>query len=236
MTRTGLLATVIALATTLAAAQKPAPAPAPAGHWVGTIEAGPGIAVEVDLAPQPPDAWRGTISIPSQGTKGIPLAELTAKDGKVAFAIKGGMGDPRFAGQLSPDGQTISGTFSQGGGSIPLTLTWKGDAQFEPAPKNPAVSKELAGTWEGTLDVKGTMLRLVLTLANGPGGASGTLVSVDQNNIEIPVATIAEAAPRVTLGVPMIGGRFEGEVKGGELAGTWTQGPLTLPLVFKRRP
>ena len=34
--------------------------------------------------------------------------------------------------------------------------------------------------------------------------------------------------------VAMIGGTFEGELKGGELVGTWVQGPGTLPLVFKR--
>jgi hypothetical protein len=32
----------------------------------------------------------------------------------------------------------------------------------------------------------------------------------------------------------MVSGTFDGELKGGELAGTWTQGPLNLPLVFKR--
>jgi hypothetical protein len=32
----------------------------------------------------------------------------------------------------------------------------------------------------------------------------------------------------------MISGTFAGEVKGGEIAGTWSQGPLSLPLVFKR--
>ena len=32
----------------------------------------------------------------------------------------------------------------------------------------------------------------------------------------------------------MIGGAFDAELKGGELAGTWTQGPLSLPLVLKR--
>jgi hypothetical protein len=101
---------------------------------------------------------------------------------------------------------------------------------------NAAVSKALLGTWEGTLNVKETTLRLVLTLANGPDGATGKLVSVDQNNVEIPVTKITEEGAHVKLTVSMVGGGFEGDLKGDELAGTWTQGPGSLPLVFKRRP
>ena len=210
--------------------------PPPSGHWVGTLEAGASLGVEVDLARQGANGWRGTLSVPAQGQKGVPLSDVTVKNTSVEFAIKGGMGDPRFKGELSADGKTITGTFSQGGGSLPLTLTWKGEPQFEAPVTNAPVSKALLGTWEGTLDVKGTMLRLVLTLANGPDGATGTLVSVDQNNFEMPVSKITSEGSHVKLAITMVSGGFEGDVKGDELAGTWTQGPLSLPLVFKRRP
>lgn len=102
--------------------------------------------------------------------------------------------------------------------------------------KNPAVSKALLGTWEGTLDVKGKMLTLALTLTNGSDGATGKLVSVDQNNFEMPVTRITEEGSHVKLVITMVSGGFEGDVKGDEIAGTWTQGPLSLPLVLTRRP
>ena len=136
------------------------------------------------------------------------------KNTSVEFAIKGAPGDPRFKGELSQDGKTIAGTFSQGGGNVPLNLAWKGEAQFEAVRKNPAVSKALLGTWEGTLDVQGKSLRLVLTLANGPDGATGTLVSLDQNNFEMPVTTIAEEGSRLKLTISMVSGAFDGEIKG----------------------
>jgi hypothetical protein len=80
------------------------------------------------------------------------------------------------------------------------------------------------------------MLRLALTLANGADGGTGKLVSLDQGNFEMPVAQITEAGSRLKLAIPMVSGGFEGEVKGGEISGTWTQGPLALPLVFRKRP
>jgi hypothetical protein len=237
MTRRHVLATVTILTFALygdAVARQSTPAPS--GHWVGTLEAGVSLGVEVDLARQGADGWRGTFSVPAQLQKGVPLSDLTVKDTSVEFAIKGAPGDPRFKGQLSPDGKTITGTFSQGGASLPLTLTWKGEPQFEVPIKNAAVSKAVLGTWEGALDVKGTTLRLVLTLANGPDGATGKVVSVDQNNFEIPVSRITEEGSRLKLAITMVSGGFEGDVKGDEIAGTWTQGPLSLPLVFKRKP
>jgi hypothetical protein len=204
-----------------------------AGHWTGTI-AGPEIAVEVDLAPTGADAWHGTISIPSQGTKGIPLSEVSIKGTVVKFAIRGAPGDPRYAGTLSADGKTITGDFMQSGATLVLTLTRQGEPKFEVAQKSTPITKELEGSWEGSLNVNGQILRLVLKLANGANGATGVLVSLDQNSVEIPVATVTQQGARLKLLVTMIGGTFDGELKGDELAGTWTQGPLNLPLVFKR--
>ncbi len=237
MTRSRLFAAMTLFAFTFCAdvQAQPAAGPSPVGHWVGTLDVGPGLVMEIDLGRQG-DGWRGTMSVPAQLSKGIPLTNVTVKSSTVEFAIKGAPGDPGFTGTLSADGKTITGTFSQGGGSIPLVLAWKGEPQFAEAVKNAAVSPGLVGSWEGTLDVKGTMLRLVLTLANGADGATGKLVSLDQNNFEMPVAQITEERSRLKLAIPMVSGGYDGEVKGGEISGTWTQGPLTLPLVFKKRP
>jgi hypothetical protein len=205
----------------------------PSGHWTGTIAAEPAIPVEVDLALKG-DVWYGTISIPSQGTKGIPLVDVAVKGNAIRFGIPGAPGDPRFAGTLSPDGKTISGDFTQGGGTVPLTLSWKSEPKFEVPQKSTPITKDLEGAWEGPLDVNGKVLRLRVQLANGPDGATGKLISLDQGNVEITIATITQDGARLKLLITMISGAFDGELKGDELTGTWTQGPLSLPLVLKR--
>lgn len=232
-----MTAAFLFLCLTAAASTHVAPASqttaGPAGHWIGTI-VGPGLEVEVDLAAKG-NVWRGTMSVPAQGTRGIPLSDLSIKGTAVSFAIKGAPGGASFSGTLSEDGKTISGTFSQGGGSMPLSLAWKGEPKFEVAQKSTPIAKDLEGSWTGSLDIKGTVLRLALNLANTPDGATGSIVSLDQGGVEIPVATITQDGSKLKLLVTMISGTFEGEIKSGEIAGTWTQGPLVgVPLVFKR--
>jgi hypothetical protein len=206
----------------------------PKGHWVGTLPAGPGLEMEFDIDAKGPGAWYGTMSVPAQGAKGVPLSDVSVKDKAISFSIKGAPGDPRFAGTLSADGKTINGEYSQSGATFPLTLAWKGEPKFIVAEKSTPITKDLEGAWAGALEVPGQALRLNLQLANAPGGATGKLISVDQNNAEIPIATIKQQGARVTLLITLISGTFEGELKNGELAGTWSQGQLTRPLVFKR--
>jgi uncharacterized protein len=84
------------------------------------------------------------------------------------------------------------------------------------------------------LDVSGTVLRLVLKLTNQPGGAMGTLVSLDQAGAEIPISSIAQAGSQLKFTITTINASYVGDLKDGQLAGTWTQGPGSWPLVFRR--
>ena len=215
----------------LASAQSPAN---PAGHWEGSVEVpGQALAIVVDLAPKE-QAWVGTISIPAQNLKGFPLADITVKESAVGFGMKGVPGDPRFTGTLSPDGKSIAGQLSQGGGTLPFTLAWKGEAKIEEPPRSTEITKELEGSWEGSLDVQGNVLRLVLKLANQPGGATGVLVSVDQGGVEIPVTSITQTGSQLKFTITTINAGYAGDLKDGQLTGTWSQGPGSWPLAFKR--
>ena len=228
-TLTTLTAALTLAVASLAQAQTPA-----SGHWEGTIAApGKEISVVIDLKADG-GKWYGTVGIPGEKLKGLPLTNITVAGEGVTFAMPG-PGDPSFKGTLSKDGKTLSGDFIQGGGSVPFTLTRTGDAQIDPLPKSTPITSDLLGTWTGALAIKDITLRLSIefsTAADGTG--TGTLVSIDQGNVAIPVAAVIQKGAAVRFFTPSVAGSFEGTLKDGELSGTWTQGGGALPLVLKR--
>ena len=238
MTKHEILGVVWTIAATTALSSGPiaAQVPAgPAGHWEGTIQVpGQELAIAVDLATNADAKWEGAIAIPTQNVKALPLADITVKGSAVGFAMRGVPGDPQFAGTVSKDGKSIAGGFSQGGVTLPFTLTWKGEAQRQERVRSTQVSQDFEGSWEGALDVQGTVLRLRLKLADTESGATGTLVSVDQGSGEVVISSIAQTASHLQLNVGAIGATFEGDLREGQISGTWSQGPASLPLIFKR--
>lgn len=211
------------------------PAASPSGHWEGALQVpGQELKIEIDLA-RSGEKWEGTISIPAQNLKAFPLSAITIQRDSVGFALNGIPGSPQFKGTLSKDGKSLSGEFSQGGGTLPFAVARTGDAKIEPPPKGTPITKELEGSWEGSLDVGGTILHLLLKLSNRPdGGATGTMVSVDQGGTEVPVAAVVQTGSHLKVVVQAISGIYEGDLKDGQLTGTWTQGPGAWPLVLKR--
>jgi hypothetical protein len=213
----------------------PQTAAPPSGHWEGTLQIpGQELKIEIDLASRN-DKWEGTIAIPAQSLKGFPLSAITVKADAVSFAMNGVPGEPRFNGTVSKDGKSLSGDFTQGGGTVPFSVTRTGEPKIEAPPKSTIITKDLEGSWEGALDVNGTRLRLVFKLSNRPEGtATATVVSVDQGGVEIPAAAVVQTGSHLTIVVRQVAGTYEGDLKDGQLTGTWTQGPGTLPLVLKR--
>jgi hypothetical protein len=234
MTTLPLTASPLLVALILFLAQ---PAAGPSGHWEGAIQVpGPELKIQIDLA-QRGEKWEGTIAIPAQGLKGFPLSAITVQGDSVSFEMHGVPGDPHFNGTLSKDAKSLSGQFSQGGGTIPFAITRTGEAKFEPLPKSTPITKDLEGSWEGSLDANGNILRLVVKLSNGPdGAATGTMISLDQGGAEMPIAAVVQTGSHLKLVVQVVAGTYEGDFKDGQLIGNWTQGPGTLPLVFKRSP
>ena len=211
------------------------PAPLPAGHWEGAIQIpGQELKIEVDLE-RTGDTWKGVIAIPAQNLRNFPLAEIGVFADAVSFKMEGVPGTPHFKGTLDREKKTLAGEFVQGEGTVPFALARTGDAKFEPPPASTPITKELAGEWTGALDVGGRTLRLILKLTAPPEGpATGVLVSLDQGGVEIPVTAVIQTGAHLTVVVQRVAGKFEGDLKDGQLTGTWSQGPGNLPLVFKR--
>ena len=208
----------------------------PAGHWEGAVTSPFGeIRIEVDLVRNAKGEWQGAFSQPAQGMRGLPLSSVTVEGATVGFLVGAGAGASTFAGTVA-DGKTIVGVATSPLGSAPFKLTRTGDAVIEAPPRGALVSKRLEGNWEGTLDVAGQRLRLDLRIANQADGTSqATIVSRDQGGLELP-ALVTEKEGAVTLEVKVTKASFAGALNadGSEMVGTFTQGPGTLPLTFRK--
>jgi CubicO group peptidase (beta-lactamase class C family) len=114
-----LWVTALTVATGPAAAQSAGPA----GRWEGAISLpGAELKIALTLEPAAGGAWSGTIDIPAQGARDLPIGNVRVDGPNVSFDLPGIPGTPSFEGVAAKDGQSISGTFAQGGQSFPFTL------------------------------------------------------------------------------------------------------------------
>lgn len=113
--------------------------------------------------------------------------------------------------------------------------TWEGSAA-EPQTTVPQ-PKGIEGTWQGSLKVAGTELRLVVKIRKKPDGSlEGTMDSLDQGAKDLPInqGTFSDGVLRFEMKV--IGGSFQGKANADitEVGGEWTQSGMTLPLTLKK--
>lgn len=171
MTRSILRPLPALIACAAAFAQAPAPLPA-AGHWEGAIQLpGAELKVMVDLEATK-EGWKGRISIPQQGAKDLALKDVKVEGRAVSFVLPGIPGDPAFKGEISADGATLAGTFSQGGQALPFSLAreLKGADKARAALKDfDAVVEKIRTDWK----VQGLAVAIVkggdVVLAKGYG-------------------------------------------------------------------
>src|SRR5215467_8655070 len=139
----------------------------PTGHWKGTIEIPNNpVDFEMDLARDARGSLIGTLSAAADHLT-VPLLKVTLEGSKLEFY---GRTDQQFHADILPSGKALSGTTTLGGYTLPFSMGRTGDAKIEPAPTSSAVTKDVNGTWTGTLAADGTSLRLRVTIANQPDG------------------------------------------------------------------
>jgi CubicO group peptidase (beta-lactamase class C family) len=100
----------------------------PAGTWEGSVSVpGSELKIAVTLRQVRGAAWSGTIDIPAQGARDMPLGNVTVAGSDVSFALPAVPGSPTFKGTLSADGGSITGTFAQAGQTAPFKLQRRAD-------------------------------------------------------------------------------------------------------------
>jgi hypothetical protein len=100
-------------------ASSPAVSAALEGNWEGALDTPNGtLRLVVHFVNQPDKTVKATVDSPDQGAMGLPLSEVVEKGSAVEFQLRIAGGG--FKGTLK-EGQLV-GDWSQGGGSLPLTL------------------------------------------------------------------------------------------------------------------
>jgi len=93
------------------------------GRWEGSIDAGPQGSLPVAFVITfDGETLSTTMYSINQGNQAIPTSETTIVDGTLSITVAVIPGGGGFSGTINEDGAFV-GTWSQGGASLPLTLT-----------------------------------------------------------------------------------------------------------------
>ncbi len=211
------------------------------GFWKGTLKIGKAVLrLHLKIAEAPDGTFRGELnSIDQVPFIPVPLTTLECRKPIVKFSLQG-IG-AAFAGELSPDGSGISGTWMQAT-SVPLTLERvdpRAEAQALAAGKNYGYTNdtELPGHWRGTLRGRnGLPLRLVFNIAQAEDGSlAATLDRPGQSLFAAPFDVVVFTPPHVRLEIKSANGVFDGKLSEGKLSGTWRSNTRTVePLTLER--
>ncbi len=222
---------LFALAPRTASPQKPASL---AGDYSGMLAT---LHLKLHLKTAADGSLSGTLDSPDQGADGIPCAEFHVDGANLSFTVPSVHGT--WTGKVSADGNTLSGTWSQGS---PMPLTFLRDTvapvtkssrdTFVPAAKPSRVD----GFWLGELHAGSTALRVQITVKSDASGHEYcSLDSLDQGAMGLECDHVEFKGDSLSFDVPSVHGHWEGVLSGdgNTLTGTWTQGQ-PLPLTFAR--
>lgn len=106
------------------------------GTWLGTLK-GPGYELRLvfHISKEDDGTFTATLDSPDQGATGVPVSEVIVSDDSLRLEVQ--VAAAVYEGRISEDGTTIDGTWTQGGGSLPLVLTRTDDAPELRRPQEP---------------------------------------------------------------------------------------------------
>jgi len=102
-----------------------------------------------------------------------------------------------------------------------------------------AAATGIEGDWSGVLNSGPNKLRTVLHLARAADGSlTGTLDSVDQGAMGIPISKVTEDGRSLLIEIKAVGATYGGQwsADGSEITGVFHQHGFDLPLTFRRGP
>ena len=95
-------------------------------------------------------------------------------------------------------------------------------------------AQDIVGQWNGVLSVHGTNLRLIFHIEKTDEGYTSTLDSPDQGATGFPVKTTSFDGSKLSLELPTLAAKYEGEFQLDSIVGTLTQSGMSFPMTLKR--
>src|ERR1017187_7877776 len=185
----------------------------PDGHWEGTLKAdNRDIGLTLDLAKNGKSEWVASMGAPSENAIGLVVKDLAVSGKSVKFmAVEIQMSIVDLT--LGPDGK-LAGTISSPRGSLPIEFKSTGEAKVALPSASPAVSKELEGDWEGSLQgPDGALHPLVFHFKNLPDKTvAATMDSPDRNAVAMPLNDVKQTGQKVEFGLKIAQSSFQGSL------------------------
>lgn len=207
-----------------------------AGHWEGEVfgDDSQPITLSLDLDQNEKSEWIASMGIPSENMTGLVVQNVVVESNAVKLiAVELMMST--FDLTLGPDG-TLKGSIS-GPGAQPVEFTRTGEAKVELIPASPAVSQQLEGDWEGTLQIPNRAVVMTFHFQNQPDQTVTATFTTDNDGIDLPLNDVKQTGQQVEFGVRVAHGRFEGTLneEGTELSGQFFHGEHGMPLTLRKK-
>ncbi|HWW15408.1 MAG TPA: alpha/beta fold hydrolase [Candidatus Dormibacteraeota bacterium] len=202
------------------------------GDWEGTLHAGADLRLVLHITKGDGGVLKATLdSVDQAGANGIPVSSVIFKDSQLSLGVEIIHGS--YEGKVSSDGNTISGTWSQGE-QFPLEFK-RSAAPVKPEHKLGKPS-DIDGAWIGTLTLNADIkLRVVFHIVNTEDGLMAMLDSPDQGMKGLPVTKVTRDGATLKIEIEKISATFEGKIAPdlNSIDGIFTQGG-PMPLVLHR--
>src|SRR5450759_3791404 len=209
----------------------------PDGHWEGTTKEGNrDIGLTLDLAKNGKSEWVASMGVPSENAIGLYVKDLAVSGKSVKFmAVELMMSTVDLT--LGPDGKLAGTITGQRGGPMPIEFKRTGEAKVALPSASPAVSKELEGDWEGSLQgPNGELLPMVFHFKNLPDKTvAATMDSPARNVVAMPLNDVKQTGQKVEIKIA--GGSFQGSLnkEGTELAVQMIRGAVSLTVTLRKK-
>ncbi len=209
----------------------------PEGHWEGTLSMGNrDIGLSLDLAKNAKSEWIGSMGMPAEKMTGLVVMNIAVSGKSVKFtAVELMMAKVDLT---LDENQSMKGTVTTQKDELPIEFKRTGPAKVDLVPPSPAVSKELEGDWEGTLQTPGRGMLVILHFKNQPDhSVAATIDTPDTGGAGLPLNDVKQTGQKVEFGLKIAHGKFEGTLNsaGTEIAGQLTHEETGMPLVLHKK-